>query len=81
MEYLRVEFAQSRTVLANGDDVGLTNTTLILEANAYRIRLSGSGYNPASQRVVLSGTLPDNPRIVSFQVADAVPPPGTKAGG
>jgi hypothetical protein len=69
MEYLFVEFPEVRDVIANGKAVGPTNSTIFLGPNQYKIRLSGTGYTPAVQTVVLSGTTVATPVRIAFQLA------------
>ena len=66
IQYLLVNFTGDRTVLANGLSVGVTNHTLMLPSDEYTITLSGSGYSPASQDAVLTGTSIIKPLILSF---------------
>jgi hypothetical protein len=66
VEYLLVTFSDVRTVLADGDSVGVTNHTLMLSANEYTISLQGDGYAPAQQDVVLAGTSIMRPKVVAF---------------
>jgi hypothetical protein len=66
VEYLLVVFRESRAVLADGDQVGVTNHTLLLPANEYVITLAGGGYAPDSQDVVVAGTSIMRPKVVSF---------------
>jgi len=68
VEYLRVTFdaSDSRRVIANGNDVGPTETLLMLEPAEYNIRLSGSDFSPLAQAVILNGTTPSRPRIIRF---------------
>ena len=66
VEYLLVVFKEDRTVLADGDSVGVTNHVLMLPANEYDISLEGDGYAPKSQDVILAGTSIMRPRVVSF---------------
>jgi len=71
IEYLLVSFAEARDVLADGNPVGVTNHTIMLPTDEYDITLSGSGYAPASQDVVLAGTSVMNPKVVKFTPAGA----------
>jgi hypothetical protein len=66
VEYLIVTFKESRTVLADGDPVGVTNHTLMIPANQYDITLQGDGYAPPSQSVVIAGTSIMRPKVVAF---------------
>lgn len=71
MEFLLVRFPQIRDVLADGDVIGDTNTTLMLQAGEYRITLSGGGYTPDKQDIVLNGTSGNNPKVIVFTLAEA----------
>jgi hypothetical protein len=66
VEYLLVSYKEDRDVLADGDSVGITNSTIILQANEYIITLSGDGYEPPSQIVVVAGTSKELPKVVKF---------------
>lgn len=73
--YLLVSFSGgSRRVIANGDDVGQTGAVLGLDIDEYIIRLSGSGYAPDSQTVLLTGTSVDHPKKVHFLAVAATSP-------
>jgi PEGA domain len=67
IEYLLVNYVDERDVLADGNKVGVTNHTIMLPTNEYDISLSGDGYAPASQDVVVAGTTVAQPKIVTFQ--------------
>lgn len=66
LEYLLVVFPESRSVLADGDQVGVTNHIMMLPANEYEITLDGGGTQPASQDVILAGTSVVRPKVISF---------------
>jgi hypothetical protein len=66
IEYLLVTFREDRTVLADGNSVGVTNHTLMLPANEYTVNLQGDGYAPAQQDVVLAGTSIMRPKVIAF---------------
>ena len=66
VEYLLVTFPADRDVLADGDRVGVTNHTILIPADEYVITLSGDGYVPQSQKVVVSGTSIMRPKVVAF---------------
>ncbi len=66
VEFLLVVYKEDRDVLADGDRVGVTNHTIMLPADEYIITLSGDGYAPASQDVVVAGTSIMRPRVVTF---------------
>lgn len=69
MEHMLVSFFETRRVLASGRDVGDTNVTIKLPRGVYRVRLSGEGYEPSFRRVILTGTLPAAPRLVTFRMS------------
>ena len=69
VEYLLVVFPEKRVVLADDDEVGFTNHTLMLPANEYTITLSGAGYTPAGIDVVLNGTSVVKPKVINFNLA------------
>jgi PEGA domain len=66
VEYLLVTYKDDRDVLVDGDRVGVTNHTILLPANEYIISLSGDGYVPATQTIVVAGTSIMRPRVVAF---------------
>ena len=67
MEYLLVNFKESRGVLANGNPVGTTNSALTLPPNEYIITLDGAqDYAPSSQDVILAGTSSMRPKTITF---------------
>jgi len=66
VEYLLVVYKQDRDVLANGDRVGVTNHTILLTTDEYIITLSGDGYAPPREDVVLAGTSIMRPKVVVF---------------
>jgi hypothetical protein len=66
VEYLLVTYKDDRDVLADGDRVGVTNHTILLPADEYVISLSGDGYAPPSQDVVVAGTSIMRPVVVAF---------------
>jgi hypothetical protein len=71
MEYLLVTYPEQRTVLADGEEIGVTNHTLLLPSDEYEITLAGAGYTPASQDIVLSDTSEVKPMVVPFTPAAA----------
>jgi len=79
VEYLLVVFPEKRAVLADDDEVGFTNHTLMLPANEYTITLTGGGSKPASIDVVLNGTSVVKPRVISFDLAPPVAARGIRA--
>jgi hypothetical protein len=66
VEYLLVTYKDDRDVLADGDRVGVTNHTILLPADEYIITLSGDGYAPPSQTIVVAGTSIMRPKVVPF---------------
>lgn len=67
MEFLLVTFKESRTVLADGDPVGVTNHVLLIPANEYDITLSGADYAPPTQTITIMGTSIMHPAVVHFK--------------
>jgi hypothetical protein len=78
-EYILVTFPELRDVLTDGNVVGKTNRTLLLPADEYMVSLSGMGYSPAEQDVVLAGTSAQNPKVVAFTLTAAAVAPMAKA--
>jgi hypothetical protein len=66
VEYLLVSYKDDRDVLADGDRVGVTNHTILLPADEYIITLSGDGYAPPNQTVVVAGTSIMRPKVITF---------------
>jgi hypothetical protein len=86
IEYLLVTYPDQRAVLADGNGVGFTNHTLMLPTDEYLITLDGSGYQPPSQDIALSGTSLVKPMVLSFTPSAPVavvpaPPIPITAGG
>ena len=77
-EYILVTFPELRDVLTDGNVVGKTNRTLLLPADEYMVSLSGMGYSPAEQDVVLAGTSAQNPKVVAFTLTAAAVAPMAK---
>ena len=71
MEYIRVNFDPNdvRDVIASGNVIGATETELTLPPNYYVISLSGAGYIPSYQYVLVTGTLPGKPLNIQFNKA------------
>jgi hypothetical protein len=70
MEHVKVMFDPNdiRDVLLDGTPVGKTETVLMVASNYYNVRLSGPpNFDPASQGVLISGTMPERPLIVTFK--------------
>jgi hypothetical protein len=67
-QFLIVKFDQTpdRTVLANGQPVGVTNHMLLLSAGVYEITLSGAGFTPTEQTITLTNTTAQRPTIAVF---------------
>jgi hypothetical protein len=66
VEYLLVTYKDDRDVLVDDDRIGVTNHTILIPANEYIITLSGDGYAPQSQTVVVAGTSIVRPKVVTF---------------
>lgn len=77
-EYILVTFPELRDVLTDGNVVGKTNRTLLLPADEYMVSLSGMGYSPAEQDVVLAGTSAQNPKVVAFTLTAGLVAPMAK---
>jgi hypothetical protein len=75
IEFMLVTFPEVRDVLANGNVVGKTNRTLLLAAHEYVVALSGTGYSPSEQDIVLAATSMQKPKVVAFTVAAATVAP------
>jgi PEGA domain-containing protein len=80
IEYLLVTYPEQRAVLADGKGVGFTNHTFMLPTDEYLITLEGSGYDPPSQDVPLSGTSLVKPMVISFTPTSPKPAPSPAAG-
>jgi hypothetical protein len=61
-----VNFRESRTVLANGTEVGVTNHILLLPPGDYAMTLDGGATTPPEQDIELAGTSPVRPLVVLF---------------
>jgi hypothetical protein len=68
METIRVELDPNdiRDVIANGNTIGQTETNILVTANFYVIRLSGTGYKPPEWRGQVAGTTPTDPLVITF---------------
>ncbi len=70
MEYLTVQFPESRTVLINGEANGQTGEIIELEAGTQTVSLAPpDDFTPPSQTVVLQNTSPLSPHDVTFEKA------------
>jgi len=67
MEYIHVDFRETRRVLLDGTEAGDTNRTLMVQRATYTVTLSGDpDYSPASQDVTVWGTDEDDPMHIEF---------------
>ena len=67
-EYLVVRFSKKRSVLVNGEMMGMTNTKLELEGGAYEITLGPpQDFQPALKSIDLTGTSSLDPMTVTFK--------------
>jgi hypothetical protein len=66
LEYLLVNFHETRTVIGNGAPVGPTNSILMLPPGDYAITLSGDPCVPIEQDIELDGTSPVQPLTIQF---------------
>ncbi len=76
--YLLVTFPEQRAVLAGGNSVGFTDHTFmlpLLPTDKYMITLEGTGYQPPSMDIVLSGTSVTKPLVITFTLTSAAAPP------
>lgn len=66
MEYVIVNFSESRSVRIDGQDAGMTNQTLMVEAGHHTFDLGEPvNYNPASAEIEVKDTTSITPLIVS----------------
>ena len=79
IEFMLVTFPEVRDVLTDGNVVGKTNRTLLLAAHEYVVSLSGTGYSPSEQDIILASTSMQKPKVVAFTVAAAAVAPAAKA--
>jgi hypothetical protein len=71
IEFMLVTYSDQRTVYVDGEQVGVTNHTLMLPGDEYKVTLEGAGYSPGSVDVVLAGTSLVRPMVVAFAAAAA----------
>lgn len=69
IEFLHVSFPGDAVVMANDKRVGVTNHTLMLPADEYKIVLKDMKTTPVAQDVVLTGTSIVRPKVISFAAA------------
>ena len=67
MEYVVVHFRESRTVLIDGSDSGLTNETLRVNQGFHTFSLAGPpDFIPQARMVKIANTTQVGPQEVSF---------------
>lgn len=66
LQYLLVNFAGLRNVVANAEPVGVTNRIILIAPGIYTITLDGAPVNPASQVVTLTSTTVATPAVLTF---------------
>jgi hypothetical protein len=67
MEYIYVDFRESRRVLVDGAECGDTNKTLKVQRGTFTISLNGDGdYEPPSQEVTVANTTYPEPMRIQF---------------
>jgi hypothetical protein len=73
MEHFIVKFDPEdiRDVLLDGMRYGQTETALMADTDDYIVTLSGTGYTPTSQDVLINGTTTENPCVIQFQKTGA----------
>lgn len=74
IEFLLVTFPEKRAVLADGEPVGFTNHTVMLQTGEYEITLEGGGCRPSSRDVALTGTSIPKPMVIDFAASGAKTP-------
>lgn len=68
MEFVTVRFPESRIVLIDGDEAGMTNSVLRVNEGTHTFRLAGpQDYKPAWRRPSVTGTNPVEPMEVTFE--------------
>lgn len=68
MEHVVVRFSEERGVYMDGNHIGTTGDTLMVEEGHHVFDLgTPPNYTPSSQEVTVTGTDPINPQVVSFQ--------------
>ena len=68
MEYVRVVFPESRIVLIDGEEGGLTNRSLRIDEGTHTFKLDGDqDYTPNWRRPTVTGTNPNAPMEVIFE--------------
>ena len=72
MENVEVSYPEERDVILDGQVAGKTNTTLMVQEGTHDFDLGEPpDYDPASQRIQVTGTDPVNPLVVVFSKKDA----------
>lgn len=68
MENVIVKYPGTRTVFIDGEDTGVTNTVLRIEAGTHTFNLGEpKNYKPAFRRRKVTGTSPVKPMEVTFE--------------
>ncbi len=66
MEYVIVNFPESRGVLIDDNSSGQTNETLMVETGHHEFKLEGDGYAPDNQTELVENTTPGYPMQINF---------------
>lgn len=67
MEHVTIKYPESRAVLIDGEETGMTNTILRIEEGTHTFSLGDpADYKPSFRRVKVKGTSPIKPKEVTF---------------
>ncbi len=67
-EFVKVTFPSQRQVYVNGKPCGFTNDVIQVQTGTHTFDLgTARNYQPPSQTVRVTGTLPTQPKIIAFQ--------------
>lgn len=68
MENVIIKYPETRTVFIDGEDSGMTNTVLRIEAGTHTFNLGEpKDYMPSFRRRKVTGTSPVKPMEVTFE--------------
>jgi len=68
MENVIIKYPETRTVFIDGEDTGMTNTILRIEAGSHTFDLGEpKNYKPSSRKRKVKGTSPVKPIEVIFE--------------
>ncbi|MGD2118664.1 MAG: hypothetical protein PVG66_09905 [Chromatiales bacterium] len=70
-EYVKVIFPNRRVVRVDGQSAGLTNKTFQVETGQHTFDLGPKqNYKPKQRTVNVVGTMPDAPKIITFELVE-----------